>query len=86
MTAARSCGDLAGTHRGVNGHNRAWEPLCEECRRFRAAYARARRQSDDEKEKSRRASARQRWAVKRLIARHRSEYADLLARSRQVLP
>ena len=80
-----SCGDRAGTHAGVNAHNRAWEPLCEACRVFRADYARARRRSGQAREKARQQAALRHWAVKQLISRHRSEFAELLAQAREVL-
>lgn len=84
MTRRNSCGEYAGTHAGVNRHRKAWEPLCEACRVFRNAYAKARRQSADVAEKSRQESRVRHWAIKRLIGRHKGEFAELLRQGREV--
>lgn len=84
MTRPDSCGEFAGTHAGVNRHRKAWEPLCEACRVFRNAYAKARRESADVAEKARRESAIRHWAIKRLIGRHRAEFGELLRQGREV--
>ncbi len=85
MTAV--CGDRRGTVAGVNLHRRAWDPPCDECRAAGAAYARdRRRRSPKAAAQALRESRVRTWAIKRLIGRHRSEYAALLATAREVLP
>ena len=84
MTRPTSCGEYAGTHAGVNRHRKAWESLCEACRSFRNDYAKARRESEDVAEASRRESRVRHWAIKRLIGRHKAEFAELLRQGREV--
>jgi len=69
----------------VNRHRKAWQQPCAECREFAATYARARRQSEDVAEKSRRESRVRHWAIKRLIGRHRAEFMELLRQGREVV-
>jgi hypothetical protein len=51
---------------------------------FRNAYAKARRESEDVAEASRRESRVRHWAIKRLIGRHKAEFAELLRQGREV--
>ncbi len=81
MTAA--CGDKAGTLAGVSRHRRAWDPACDACKKAAADYQRRRRQSSPKvAADARDESARRHWAIKRLIGRHRGEFADLLSQAR----
>lgn len=78
-----SCGPDAGTHAALNRHRREWSKTCDDCKAFAREYARNRRQSSPEvREQARRETRVRRDAVRLLIARHRSEYLDLLARVR----
>ena len=80
------CAPDAGTHAAVNRHRRAWTPLCEPCRAFAAQYARDRRAGGAPRDKARRASQRRQWAIRALILRHRTEYAQLLDEARSAIP
>ncbi len=86
MTRPTTCGPQAGTHTGVNTHRRNWEPTCDQCREFHNTYQRQRRANGTPKAQARAAAAARNWAIKRLTARHKAEYADLLATARRLLP
>lgn len=74
-----TCGDKRGTLTGWNRHMKAWEDACPECRAASNDYQRQRRATNpDAAQQARDASRRRATAIKRLIARHRSEYLDLL--------
>lgn len=86
MNRPPTCGPNAGTHTGVNAHRRNWEPTCEQCRVFHNTYQRVRRAAGQPQAQARAAAAHRNWAIKRLIARHTAEFADLLTTARQLLP
>ena len=67
-----------GTHAGLNAHRRAWEPACDDCKAFGAAYQRQRRADGEARDKAREASRRRSRALSLLAKRHRSEYLELL--------
>ncbi len=73
-----TCGDKTGTLTGWNRHSRAADPACSPCRAAKATYMRQYRATGAGREQARFESRVRSYALARLIARHRSEFNDLL--------